>query len=136
MYYEHQYDRIGKQEESQLTITNYVLTMSALAFTFGYQNVVQLTIINGIALPLLIIIVNIFAIGYINRAMVFINLHQSRAWEILKRYAPELKEINDRIQLNDKKIFLGGRRRLQRGIHLLLIVTAFIPATIYFFQIF
>ncbi len=67
MYYEHQYDRIAKHEDSRLTITNYVLTMSALAFTFGYPNVTQLTIINGIVLPVIVILVNIFALLYIER---------------------------------------------------------------------
>ena len=67
MYYEHQYDRLAKHESYRLTLTNYVLTISALVFTFGYQNTTQLTVINGIGLPLIIIIANIFAIGYIDR---------------------------------------------------------------------
>jgi hypothetical protein len=35
MYYEHQYDSVEKLEAAKLTITNYVLTISALVFTFG-----------------------------------------------------------------------------------------------------
>ena len=134
MYYEHQYERIGKQEESRLTITNYVITLSALAFTFGYQNVVQLTVINGIGLPLIILIANLFAIAYINRTKDFINAHRARALEILERYAPVLKEINE-LHRWRKGRFLLGRGHVQIGIHWLLILTALIPASLYLYQI-
>ena len=64
MYYEHQYDRMAKHDDTRLAITNYVLTVSALAFTFGYQNATQLTIITGIGLPVIVMLVNMFAILY------------------------------------------------------------------------
>ena len=38
MYYEHQYDRVKKHEDQALTISNIVLTISALIITFGLNN--------------------------------------------------------------------------------------------------
>jgi hypothetical protein len=135
MYYEHQYARMSKQEESQATITNFVLTISALAFTFGYQNASQLNVINGVGLPVIIMLANLFAILYINRASEFMKVHQDRARETLKVYAPALKEINDSIKWS-RSGFLGSRQRLQKAIHVLLILTALIPIAVYIYQFF
>jgi len=135
MYYEHQYDRMAKHENYRLTLTNYVLTISALVFTFGYQNVSQLTAINGVGLPLIIIVANIFAMGYINRTGDFIQVHQDRAREILNRYAPELIEVNKTITWR-KSNFLRSRRRIEKGIHQLLIIVALIPPSIFLYQTF
>ncbi|MGC1375219.1 MAG: hypothetical protein WA821_03295 [Anaerolineales bacterium] len=134
MYYEHQYERMGRQEDNRLTITNYVLTMSALAFTFGYQNVTQLAIINGIGLPLIIIIANMFAIFFVERAQEVMKVHQDRAHEVLAIYAPELQEINKK-HIWRKGGFLHSMRWLQKGIHVLLILTALIPVAVYVHQI-
>ncbi len=134
MYYEHQYDRLAKHESYRLTLTNYVLTISALVFTFGYQNTTQLTVINGIGLPLIIIIANIFAIGYIDRTMDFMNTHQNRAREVLNRYAPELSEINA-LHTWRKSGFIRSRIRIEKGIHQLLILIACIPFVIFIYQV-
>jgi hypothetical protein len=134
MYYEHQYEAMGRQEDTRLTITNYVLTMSALAFTFGYQNVAQLTIINGVGLPLVIIIANVFAIFYIERTAELVRVHGDRAHEILAVYAPELRKINEK-HMWSKGGFLYSKRWLQKGIHVLLILTALIPVAVYVHQI-
>jgi len=134
MYYEHQYDRIAKQEQYRLTMTNYVLTVSALAFTFGYQNISQLTVVNGLGLPLIIIIANIFAILTINRTAEYFRGHQQRARKILEDYAPALKKINDDITWK-KRRFLGGRHSIQNGLHVLLVLTALIPFCVYLVQL-
>jgi hypothetical protein len=133
MYYEHQYDRVVKGENYRLTITNYVLTVSALAFTFGYQNTTQLTIINGIGLPLIIFIVNIFAIAYIERTSKVGEIHIERAHQALNQYAPGLNKINEEHKL-PKKGFLGGQRELQKALHVLLVLVALIPVVIYLYQ--
>lgn len=133
MYYEHQYERVAKNEESRLTITNYVLTVSALAFTFGYQNTAQLTIINGIGLPLIVLLVNIFALLYIERTTEFAKAHQDRARAILEVYAPELYELNQKYTWR-KGNFLRTKRGMQKGIHFLLILVAFMPIAIYIYQ--
>ncbi len=134
MYYAHQYERVAKLEDAKLTMTNYVLTITALTFTFGYQGSTQLTLFNGIGLPLIIIIANLFPIIYIHRSSQFTGAHKDRAREILRLYAPELKELNDRIKW-PKGGFLSSRKRVQQGIHILLILTALIPGLIYLYQV-
>ncbi|NOT04424.1 MAG: hypothetical protein HOP27_07470 [Anaerolineales bacterium] len=134
MFYEHQYDRMGKGESYRLTITNYVLTVSALAFTFGYQNSTQLTIMNGIGLPLVILIVNIFAIAYIDRTSEVINIHLKRARAVLDQYAPQLNKINNAPDNTIPKGFLGGQRGLQKALHILLILVALVPVIVYLYQ--
>ncbi len=135
MYYEHQYDRMAKHENYRLTLTNYVLTISALVFTFGYQNANQLTMINGVGLPLIIIVANVFAMGYINRTGDFIQVHQDRAREILNRYAPELLGVNQAYTWG-KSNFLRSRKRIEKGIHQLLIIVSLIPLGIFIYQTF
>jgi hypothetical protein len=129
MYYEHQYDRLAKHESYRLTISNYVLTISAAVFTFGYKDITRLTLITGIGLPLIIIIANAFAILYIDRTKVFISVHQDRAREILSRYAPELKAV-DGIYKWPK----GGFLQIEKGLHQLLILAVLIPLGIYLYQ--
>ncbi|MBN1449747.1 MAG: hypothetical protein JW963_01935 [Anaerolineales bacterium] len=133
MYYEHQYDTMTKHEDNRLAMTNYVLTVSALAFTFGYQNAAQISIITGIGLPTIIILVNIFAILYIERTADFMKVHQDRARAILEIYAPELKKINEKLTWR-KGNFLRTKRGMQKGIHFLLILVALIPVAVYLLQ--
>jgi hypothetical protein len=135
MYYEHQYESVAKLEDAKLTITNYVLTISALIFTFGYQGSAQLTLINGVGLPLMIIIANLFPVIYIDRSSKFIETHKERAHEILKLYAPELKELHDNIGW-PKGGFLSSHSEVQQGIHLLLIFIALIPMLLYLYQLY
>jgi len=133
MYFEHQYDRMAKHEDNRLAITNYVLTVSALAFTFGYQNATQITIITGIGLPVIVMLVNIFAILYIERTAEFMNVHQDRARTLLEIYAPELQKINQK-HIWRKGNFLRTKRGMQKGIHFLLILVALIPVGVYLYQ--
>jgi hypothetical protein len=132
MYYLHQYDRVEKNESQRHTITNYVLTLSALAFTFGFQNITQLTVTNGIGLPLIILSANIFALLYIDRSVEFIDTHRKRAHEILQRYAPELKEVDEKHKFRTG--LPNSRKRIEKGIHQLLILIALIPLGLYIYQ--
>ena len=133
MYYEHQYDRMAKHEDNRLTITNYVLTVSALTFTFGYQNADQLTAINGIGLPVIVILFNIFAILYIERSAEFMNVHQDRARAILELYAPDLQRLSEKHTWR-KGNFLRTNRGMQKGIHFLIILVAITPIIVYLNQ--
>jgi len=133
-YYEHQYERMKALEEQRLSITNYVLAVSALAFTFGFQGGLSLTIFNGVGLPLIIIFVNLFAIVYIGRSAKFIHMHQKRAREILRDFAPVLDTYNEKFEWPRKSI-LGGRTLLQQWLHILLVLTAFIPVGVLIYQI-
>jgi hypothetical protein len=132
MYYEHQYGRIERNENHRLTVSNYVLTLSALAFTFGFQNGQQLTVINGVALPLIVVIANIAAISNVDYTAKFIDIHRNRAHEILSRYAPELSGVDEKH--NFQKRFLSRRRRIEKIIHQLLILIAFLPLVMFLYQ--
>jgi hypothetical protein len=132
MYYEHQYDRIERNENHRLTVSNYVLTLSALAFTFGFQNGQQLTIINGLALPLIVIIANLAAITNVDYTAKFIDIHRNRAHEILSKYAPELSGVDEKNNIQSN--FLNRRRKIEKIIHQLLILIAFLPLFMYFYQ--
>jgi hypothetical protein len=131
MYYDHQYDRIEQNEKHRLTISNYVLTLSALAFTFGFQNGSQLTAINGIGLPVIIISANIVAILNIGYTAKFIDVHRNRAHEVLQRYIPVLSEIDETHSFDN--LLLNRRRKIEKRIHQLLILLSLIPLGLYLY---
>lgn len=129
-YYAHQYDRVGKLEEQALNITNIVITLSIVAFTFGFSNTKGLTPVADIILPLTMIIANIFAIAYIYSTRNWIQIHRNCAQRILEIYASELFELDKSI-FNSSKVKFWGRRQIQVLIHSLLIITALIPIVLY-----
>ncbi len=130
MYYEHQYGRMTEIEQHRLTITNIVITLSLLAFTFGFGDIAKLTVINGIGLPIVVILSNIFAIAYIRQASGFMDIHGKRARKALETYAQELNQINVAIPW-PKRGILGGRTTIQVLLHILLILTALLPVFVY-----
>ena len=133
MFYDHQYERMAKLEEQRLSMTNYVLTISALAFTFGFKDQNSITLINGLGLPLVIIVANLFAIVYIDRSGKFMYIHRERAHEILKNFAPELDTLNEKYK-DPKKGLLGGRTKLQKLVHVLFVLIALLPIAIFLAQ--
>src|SRR5574342_1312800 len=94
MYYEHQYDRIEKNEYQAMNISNIVLTITALILTFGFNNKQSFGSILILFLPLVIIIANVTAILYIRENTRWIKAHQIRAKLILETYAPELYSLD------------------------------------------
>jgi len=134
MYYDHQFDRMGKLENQRLMISNIVITISVLAFSFGFGKLSDLTVINGLGLPALMIFSNLFAIAYINRASRWISVHRMRAKDALERYAPELQRINESSPWI-KGGLLGSRRNIQNWLHVLLLITALIPVIVYLKQL-
>ncbi|GEM_PF-1993163 len=132
MYYEHQYDRIEKNENHRLTVSNYVLTLSALAFTFGFQGGLELNVLNGLGLPLIVIIANIAAISNIGYTAIFIDVHRNRAHEVLQKHAPELSKVDAKHDFDDD--LLNRRRKVERRIHQLLIYVALMPLGLYIYQ--
>jgi len=132
MYYEHQYDRMAKLEEQRLTITNVVITLSIVAFTFGFSNIQTLTAIVGIGLPFVMVVSNVFAIIYVVRSADFIRTHQKRAKRILELYAQELFELDKSNQWPHR---LLARWKIQVLIHGLLILAALFPAVVYLFTV-
>jgi hypothetical protein len=130
MYYEHQYERLAKLEEQRLTITNIVITISIVAFTFGFSDIKNLTVLNGLGLPMVMIIANVFAIAYISRSADFIRVHKKRARRILELYANELFQLNQSIDWPKRGWFMS-RMRIQVSIHILLMIAALLPAYTY-----
>jgi len=134
MYYEHQYERVGKLEDARLSMTNYVLAVSALIFTFGYKDITSFTITNGIVLPSIIVTANYFAMKYIDRTSEFMRTHKNRAHEILTSYAPKLKKLNDDFKWSDGG-FWGSIKKLQKAIHGMVMVTAVVPIALFLYQL-
>ena len=132
MYYEHQFNRVERNENHRLTVSNYVLTLSALAFTFGFQGGLQLTVVNGLGLPLIVILANMTAISNIGYTATFIDVHRNRAHEILQRYAPELSKVDQ--MHNFKENLLNSRRKIEGRIHQLIIFVALMPVGLFIYQ--
>jgi hypothetical protein len=55
MYYEHQYDRMAKLEEQGHSITNIILSLSVLSFTFAFDPNSKPNLVTGVVLPIIII---------------------------------------------------------------------------------
>ncbi len=130
MYYEHQYERVSKLEDQRLTITNIVMTLSAGALALGFSDLDRLTVINGIGLPLMIVFSNLFAITYVLRSRDFIRVHKERARRVLKEHAEELFELNKSL-VWPEKTFYRNRTFIQVSLHVLLMLTALLPAAAY-----
>jgi K+ transporter len=130
MYYEHQYDRMAKLEEQGLAITNIVITLSVVAFTFGFDSRKVMTLVTGIALPFVMVVANVFAIVYIARSQSWMHTHRLRAKRALEVYALDLYEL-DRTTAAPHKDWWLGRVRIQALLHILLMVASFLPAVAY-----
>jgi len=130
MYYDHQYDRMGKIESQRLALTNIVITVTVVAFTFGFRDANSLTVLNGVALPVTMVIANVFAVAYICRAAAFIHLHARRAKRTLELYAPALWELDKSMPWPRGPIFYG-RSTVHVMLHVLLAAAATVPLIAY-----
>lgn len=133
MYYHTQYERIKAIEDHALTISNIVLTVSALIITFGYNNQQSFGLVLVLFLPTIIIITNVSAILYISDNSRWIQLHQSRAHKILEVYAPDLYKLNADIPSKQKKGV--SRIRIQTLIHYLFVFLGFVSLVIFILQL-
>jgi hypothetical protein len=120
MYYEHQFDRIEKLEGHAITISNFVLTISAAILTFGFNNKESFGPILDL-LPIIIIVVNMSAILYVNDRARWVNQHQTRAKRILEIYIPELYKLEEETVAPPKKWAIY-RRTVQDLTHYLFVV--------------
>ena len=121
MYYEHQFDRIEKLEAHALTISNFVLTISAAILTFGFGKQELFGDDMILFLPLIMIFVNISAILYVNDRARWINQYQTRAKRILEIYIPELFKLEEETAAPSKKWAIY-RRTIQDLTHYLFVV--------------
>ena len=133
MYYEHQYDRMAKLEDQAMTITNIVVTLTVVALTFGFGSAQSLSVVATVALSVVMVLANGFAIFYRVRTNSWIRTHRLRAKRILEEYAPALYELDKTTFAPHRTGILGmGRWKIQVILHVLLAVTsALIPLILY-----
>lgn len=131
MYHQLQYERIAELEQQRLTMTNFVVGVSIISFTFAFSDMGKLNVINAMALPIIIIISNIFAMLYTSRSRKFIKMHQQRAEKARERYSPELNQINKAVSKIESSRDPFNRTRLQAYLHILLIAIALLPMFIF-----
>lgn len=133
VYYEHQYERMAKLEEQRLTFTNIVVTLTVVALTFSFPNTQGLTVINGLVLPALMFILNIFGAIYTYRTLQYIHIHRKRAKEVLKLCASEIYAIDEAISLPHLKPRLG-LARIQLFLHIILTAPSLVLIALYILQ--
>jgi len=121
MYFQYQVDRINKHEEQSLNITNIVLTISAAIITFGFSNKQSVGSIFVLFLPVVIVVINLFAILHIRNRGSWISQHQVRARRIMEKYVPDLYALDQETIIPIKR-FAVGKKRIQNVIHFLFIL--------------
>jgi hypothetical protein len=134
MYFEHQYDRMAKLEGQAMTITNVVVTLTVVAFTFGFGDLKESKAGAIISLSCAVVLSNLFAIFYTVLTTNWIRTHRLRAKRVLEKYMNDLYEIDKTVLVSYKYNFMGvGRRKIQIILHVLLaIASAIIPLIVYF----
>lgn len=131
MYYQRQYARIEHHESQRLILSNVVITITVLGFTFGFGEISKLSILSGIGLPLIIIIANCFAVIYAHGSSAICHVHQDRAHATLERHAASLYLIQKEFEL--PKLRRGrGLSGTLACLHILLIFASFMPIVAYF----
>ena len=127
MYYGHQYERFSDLEKAQLALTNIVIGVSTIAYTFGFSGSQAINLMNGIGLPIIVIAINIFAILYYRQTSQYIRFHRKRAKRILELYAEDLLKIDQEIQWKGS----SGGWKFYGAIHIFMIVVSLIPIFLY-----
>jgi hypothetical protein len=123
-YYEHQYERMEKLEGQSLTVTNIVISLSVLAISFGLGNSQDIIgILIGLALLIVMGVVNAFAIAYIISSKSWKNTHQKRAKDLLKDRVLELYEFDKNTTASYIE-WLPGRTKFQVSLHVILLLVA------------
>lgn len=130
-YYQHQYERIDTHENNCLTVSNLVVGITVLAFTFGFSDTSQVTLISGVALPAVVIIANILAILSFEWSAYIRRYHRDRAKRVLETYASQLYEIDQDISWKRGVMYLWSTRRTQSYVHFFLAIVALVPFFIY-----
>jgi hypothetical protein len=129
-YYEHQYDRMAKLEEQRLTFTNIIVALTVVALTFGLSTAQGLTPLQGLGLPALIAMLNVFGAIYTWRTLQYIRVHRNRAKNILQQYAAALYEIDQARAMPHVGSRLG-LAKIQLVMHAILTVAAGILGGLY-----
>ena len=95
-----------------------------------------MNLVNGFLLPILIVMMNLFAIVFIKKGKEYMIAHQKRAKEVLKKYTPNLLEMEKELPISTPGQELFGRTNVQILLHVLILIIVFIPCIFYFSQLF
>jgi hypothetical protein len=126
-YYLHQYQRFATHEQQQLTLSNIVIGVSTIAFTFGFSGSQSVNLLNGVGLPIIVITINIYAILYYRKTGEFIKTHRKRAKRVLKDYAEPVYNIDQEIKWEGP----SPDWRFFSAIHVFMILVTLLPISLY-----
>ncbi len=126
-YYSHQYERMGKLEDARMAITNIAVSLSLLAFTFGFDKDMQSSKEIGYALLIAVTVANGFAIAYILITKSWIATFKQRAKEILELTAKPLFLFDKRTD-SKQSTSIFKLWRIHVWLHGLLIAVAAVVA--------
>ena len=141
-YYQHQYERMAQLENQRQTFTTIILTLSILAFTFGFKSNDSGTVgdyfvmVQNIILLIVITIANAMAVSYMRRTQSWISSHRLRAKAILQKFDIALfnldKDSLDKSWASYKQQegtvyklmyrLFGGRGRTQEKLHWIILI--------------
>jgi len=124
-YYNHQYERMAKLEDQRTAITNFTITLSVLAFTFGFDPAKGFTKTIGFGLLIVMATANIFAILYILRTKSWIKTHKMRADGMLEQRFKKLLTFNDETHAKHSNWSIS-RWKIQMLLHILLLIVAIV----------
>jgi hypothetical protein len=124
-YYEHQYDRMKQLEDQRFNITNLTIGISVLAFTFGFDKSVNFSRQAGFILLATIIVVNLFAIAFIEKSASWISTHRRRAKGILEFRSTELFKFDMETHA-DFKQWIPGRWKIQLLLHATIVIMSIV----------
>jgi hypothetical protein len=126
-YYNHQSERMGKLEDARLGITNITITLSVLAFTFGFNAVAGQSRMIGYALLFIMLAANLFAIAYILVTKSWIETFKRRSLGILEVSAKPLFLFDEKTHGKHSK-WIPTLWQIHMSLHILLIVVAILMA--------
>ncbi len=155
-YYQHQYERIEQLENQRQTFTTIILTLSILAFTFGFSPNNKgavgnpLAILQNVILLIVIAIANVMAVSYMRRTQSWIRSHRFRAKETLKKFDPALFKLDqdsldkswNSYQHKEGSIYqlmyrlFGGRGRTQEKLHWVILIGSLVMLVIQIWELF
>ena len=111
---------MGKLEDARMAITNIAVSLSLLAFTFGFDKETQPSKEIGYALLIAVAIANGFAIAYILITKSWIATFKQRAKEILEFTAKPLFLFDNRTRSKENTKLWA----IHLLLHILLIAVA------------
>ena len=126
-YYVHQFQRRSAIEQQEMAMSQIVMGITTLAFTFGISDVQELNLMNGICLPIIVISINAFAIFCYYQMGKFIRVYRSRAKRVLEIYAASIYKIDQETQWSGHSLDW----KFYSSVHIFMILVALLPIFLY-----